>query len=265
MARIHSLACVDPAATIADDAEIGPFCVVGPAVTLEAGSRLVAHVQVTGHTRIGARTVVQAFSSLGTAPQSKSYRGEPTRLEIGADCDIRENVTMNTGTVAGGGLTRVGDRGMYMAYAHVGHDSHVGDDVIFANCATLGGHCIVGDRVFLGGLSAVHQHGRIGTGALVGGGSGLNADLIPFGSVLGVPADLRGLNVLGMKRRGLSREAIATVSRAYRELFHGSGNFADRLDRVAESHGTEPVVAMIVDFVRADRTRRLCHPRRVAD
>jgi len=190
MARVHPLACVAPEATIADDVEIGPYCTVGPQVTLAAGCRLVGHVNITGNTRVGERTVIHNFASLGGPPQSLSYAGEATRLEIGADCTIREGVTMSIGTVAGGGVTRVGARGFFMAYAHVGHDCAVGDDVVMAHGAVLGGHCTVGNHVFVGGLTAVHQRVRIGTGAMLGGSSGLRADLIPFGTVLGVPADL---------------------------------------------------------------------------
>lgn len=264
MARVHPLACVAPEAVIADDVEIGPYCTIGPQVTLAAGCRLIAHVNVTGITQVGERSVIHNFASLGGPPQSLAYAGEATRLEIGADCTIREGVTMNIGTAAGGGVTRVGARGFYMAYAHVGHDCAVGDDVILAHGAVLGGHCSVGNHVFVGGLTAVHQRVRIGTGAMLGGSSGLRADLIPFGTVLGVPADLIGLNVVGMKRRGVGHEERAAVRRAYRALFFGDGVFADRLARVAAEEGAHPSVTELVDFIRSGASRPLCHPGRKA-
>lgn len=261
MARLHPLACVDSAAEIADDAEIGPYCVVGPEVTLGVGCRLVAHVHVAGRTAIGARTVVHPFASLGGPPQSTGYRGEPTRLVIGADCDIREGVTMSLGTAQGGGVTTVGDGGFFMAHAHVGHDCRVGDHVVFANNATLGGHCRVGSHVFMGGLSAVHQFGRVGDHAMISGVACARSDVIPFGLAIGgAIGRLGGLNVIGMRRRGFSRETIATVRAAYRLLFFGPGLFAERVEAAAQRFAHEPAVGMIVAFIRADAKRPLCRP-----
>jgi UDP-N-acetylglucosamine acyltransferase len=261
MPLIHPSAMVDPAAALAEDVEVGPYCIIGPNVTLGAGCRLIAHVHIAGHTTVGGGAVIHPFASLGGAPQSKAYRGESTRLEIGADCVIREGVTMNIGTVAGGGLTKVGDRGFYMANAHVGHDCRVGDDVVFANSATLGGHCTIGDHVFIGGLSAVHQHCRVGESAMISGLTGVRTDVIPFGLAIDAVGYLGGLNVVGMKRRELSRQSIATVRRAYRMLFLDDGVFADRVDAVADRYGGEPAVAKIVEFVRAVADRSLCMPR----
>lgn len=260
MARIHPLACVDASATLADDCDVGPFCVVGPHVTLSTGCRLVSQVNVQGHTEIGERTVVHPFASLGTAPQSKGYRGEPTRLAIGADCEIRESVTMNIGTMQGGGLTKVGAGCMFMAYTHVGHDCRVGDRVVLANLATLAGHCVVGDDVFMGGLSTIHQFGRIGTGAMVGGMTGLRGDVIPHGLAAGPIGRLRGLNVIGLKRRGVTREAVAAARRAYRELFLSQAPLTEQIEPVAARYGDNPVVADIVAFLRADTARPLCRP-----
>lgn len=260
MPRIHPTAIVESAAEIADDVEIGPFCVIGPQVTIGSGCRLVAHVHVTGVTAIGARTRILPFCSLGTPPQSTRYRGGPTRLVIGADCDLREGVTMNTGTEDGGGITTVGERGMFMANAHVGHDCHVGTGVTFANSATLGGHCVVGDGVIMGGLSAAHQYTRIGTGAMIAGMTGLRADVIPFGLAIGAIGRLGGLNLIGLRRRGLKRPSINAVRHAYEKLFSGPGLFAERLDAIEREYGEDEAVGQIITFVRAASDRPLCQP-----
>lgn len=260
MPRIDPTARVADGARIADEVEIGPYCIVGPDVELRAGVRLHAHVNVAGITVVGERTVVYPFASLGTAPQSTGYRGEPTRLEIGADCTIRESVTMNTGTKSGGGVTRVGDRGLFMAYSHVGHDCQVGNDVIFANSATLGGHCVIGDHVFIGGLAAVHQFGRIGAHAMIAGVTGLRSDVIPFGIAAGVFARLRGVNTLGMRRRNFDNSTIRAVRSAYRQLFLGKGTMAERIAAAEAQWGDVPAVAQIIAFIRSGRDRPLCLP-----
>jgi UDP-N-acetylglucosamine acyltransferase len=261
MPAIHPTACVDGRAQIADDAKIGPYCIVDGDVVIGDGCRLIAHVHVTGLTSIGPRSTVYPFASLGTPPQDIKYRDEPTRLVIGADCQIREGVTMNRGTRHGSGLTRVGDRGFFMASSHVGHDCRVGDDVVLTNGAVLGGHCVVEDFVYMGGLSAAHQFSRIGAHAMIAGITGVRSDIIPFGFAVGSLAHLAGLNVIGMKRRTLGREAIHTVRRAYRELFFGPGTFATRLEQVEAAFGKEPSVAMILAFIREGGDRALCHPQ----
>ncbi|MCC6949096.1 MAG: acyl-ACP--UDP-N-acetylglucosamine O-acyltransferase [Bradyrhizobiaceae bacterium] len=258
---------IDPTARVADGArlgagvKIGPYCIVGPDVAIGDGCRLIAHVHVTGVTTIGAGTVVYPFASLGTPPQSVHYKGEATRLVIGEQCDLREGVTMNIGTAGGLGETRVGDRCMFMVGAHVGHDCVVGNDVIFANNATLGGHCTVGDFVFFGGLSAAHQFVRIGEQAVIGGMSGLENDVIPFGAALGARAELGGLNIIGMKRRGFSREQMHALRRAYRMLFFGEGALAARVDQVAAEFAGDANVRKIVDFIRAGTKRKIMLPR----
>jgi UDP-N-acetylglucosamine acyltransferase len=258
---------IDPTARVADGArlgagvEIGPYCIVGPDAALADGCRLIAHVHVSGLTTIGTGTVVYPFASLGTPPQSVHYRGEESRLIIGEKCDIREGVTMNTGTAGGRMETRVGDRCMFMVGAHVGHDSIVGNDVIFANNATLGGHCSVGDFVFFGGLSAAHQFVRVGEQAVIGGMTGLECDVIPFGAALGARAELGGLNIVGMKRRGFSREQMHALRRAYRTLFFGEGALAARVDAVAAEFSGDANVQKIVDFIRAGAKRKLTLPR----
>ncbi len=260
MPRVHPTALVDPAAQLADDVEVGPFCVVGPDVRIGARSRLLAHVIVEGATTLGADCVVHGFSVIGGPPQHLGHRGEPTRLEIGDRNVIREQVTFNTGTANGRGVTRVGSDGFFMAEAHVAHDCVVGDHVVMAKGATLGGHVLVGDYVFMGGLAAVHQFSRVGRYAFIGGLAAVTKDVIPYGSVWGNHAHLEGLNLVGLKRRGFAREAISNLRSAYRLLFGPEGAFAERLEDTGRTFGQTPEVMEIVDFIRADATRPLCLP-----
>src|SRR6516165_11365126 len=232
MTRIDPTARVEDGAVIGEGTCVGPYCIVGANAVIGKNCKLISHVQVMGHTLIGADCMISPFVVLGGAPQDLSYRGEPTRLEIGGGCTIREGVTMNVGTIKGGGLTRVGERGFFMNNSHVGHDCFVGNDAIFATSATLGGHCEIGDSVYIGGLSAVHQFTRIGSGVMVGGVCGVRGDVIPYGLVNGQYAALEGLNLIGMKRRKFTRERLATVRSFYQKLFHAPGVFAERLERV---------------------------------
>ncbi len=240
-------------ATVGRDVSIGPYCTIGPDVTLGDGCRLVAHVNVSGHTTIGARTVIYPFASLGTPPQSLSYRGGPTQLKVGADCDIREGVTMNIGTEDDHGLTQVGDHCFLMANSHVAHDCTVGNRVVFANNSVLGGHVSVGDNVVFGGGVAVRQFVRIGEGAMIVGMSGVRADIIPWATAQGPLAYLVGLNVIGMRRNGMSKPDIHRLRRAYQALFFGDGQFRARLDRLDAESGDDPNVRKIVDFIRAGK------------
>jgi UDP-N-acetylglucosamine acyltransferase len=258
---IDATARIDPHARIGRDVSIGPYCIVGGDVEIADGCKLVAHVHVTGRTTIGARTVVYPFASLGTPPQSVHYHGEPTRLTIGADCDLREGVTMNIGTVARG-VTVVGDRCFLMTGSHVAHDCIVGNNVTFANSAVLGGHCEVGDFVFLGGLAAVHQFTRIGESAIIGGVTAVRGDVVPFALVSGYPARIDGVNVVGMKRRGFPRETMHALRRATRMVFDADeGAFAERLDKVEARFADCDPVRKIVAFLRQSGQRPLCWPR----
>lgn len=250
---IDSSARIEDGAKIGAGVSIGPYCTVGANVSIGDGCRLVAHVNVTGHTTVGPRTVIYPFASLGSSPQSFSYRGGPTRLVIGADCDIRENVTMSTGTEEDHGLTQVGDGGFFMVGSHVGHDCVVGNKVVMANNTVLGGHVTVGDNVVFGGGVAVRQFVRIGEGAMLVGLSGIRADVIPFGMAQGPLAHLVGLNVVGMRRRGLSKSDLHRVRAAYQALFFGAGEFRARLERVAAEHASDPLIGRIVDFIRAGK------------
>ncbi len=264
LATIDPTARIETGAKIGQNVSIGPFCTVGAHVVIGDGCRLIGHVHLAGHCTIGPRTVIYPFASLGGLPPSVQYRGGPTRLVIGAGCDIREGVTMNIGTEQGGGLTKVGDRGFYMAYSHVGHDCRVGDDVIFANSATLGGHCEIGDRVFLGGLCAIHQFVRVGAQAMIGGLVGVTHDVIPFGVVIGHRGGLAGLNVVGLKRLGWPPAKILGLRRAYGRLFFGEGTFSQRVNEVAKTFADDANVMQIVEFIRTTGKRRLTMPRELS-
>lgn len=257
MGRIDPTAQVSEKAKVAADAEIGPFCVVGPDIELGAGVRLVSHVSLVGVATIGAGTVIYPFASLGTPPQSVKYRGTPTRLVVGSNCDIREGVTVNTGTEDGGGITTVGDGCFLMVGSHVGHDCHVGSKVVLANGTMLGGHVHVGDNVVFGGGVKVHQFVRIGEGAMVAGGAGVAADVIPFGFVVGYRGCLSGLNVVGMKRRGFVRADIQRMRRIYLDLFGGEGLFRDRLATIAAQRGDDPLIERTIAFIEAGGGRPL--------
>jgi UDP-N-acetylglucosamine acyltransferase len=261
---IDSTARIAPGARIGERVSIGPFCIVGPDAVVGDDCQLIANVIVTGHSELGPRNVVHPFAVLGGAPQSVSYRGEATRLTIGADNTIRESVTMNLGTPAGGGNTKVGSGGYFMASAHVAHDCRVGDNVQFANGAVLGGHCEVGDYAVLSGYVAVHQFGRIGTGAIVSGGAIVRSDIVPFAIAAGEEARLIGVNMVGMRRRKFSPASIAAVRAAYRQLFLSSGPWAERLNQAETAHGSDPLVAKMIEFLRAPSRRPLCHARRGA-
>ncbi len=261
MPRIDPTARVADGARLADDVEVGPYCIVGPQVELRAGVRLQSHVNVAGVTVIGERTQIYPFASLGTPPQSVHYRGEPTQLVIGSDCQIRESATVNTGTKSGGGITTVGDRCFLMVNSHVGHDCRVGNDVTFANGAVLGGHVTVGDNVFLGGQAAVHQFRRIGEGAMVGGLTGITRDLIPFGFAFGPRAELVGLNTVGLKRRGHGKQDLHRLRRFYQALFLGEGQFRDRVTAVEPKFSGDPVIGKILAFVREPGPLMMPAPR----
>jgi UDP-N-acetylglucosamine acyltransferase len=258
--KIDPTARIEDGAVIGDGTTIGPYCVIGGNAVIGEGCSLASHVTVSGHTTIGADCVISPFAALGGPPQDLGYKGEPTRLQIGNGCTIREGVTMNVGTVKGGGLTRVGDRGFFMNNSHVGHDCTVGNDVIFATSATLGGHCEIGDFVYIGGLSAVHQFTRIGPQVMIGGVCGVRGDVIPFGLANGQHAVLEGLNIIGMKRRKFTRQRLATVRAFYQKLFHGSGIFAERLVSVQPMASEDPAIAEILAFIAEAKHRALCLP-----
>ena len=262
MAEIHPTAIVEQGAELADSVAVGPYSIVESGVRLADGVKVHAHVVIGGRTTIGPGCEIFPFASVGLPPQDKKYHGEPSRLEIGRICTIREHVTINPGTEGGGMLTRIGDECLLLVGAHVAHDCEVGSHVILVNHATLGGHCRIGDYAILGGLSAVHQFVRIGESGFVGGMSGVENDVIPFGSAIGNRAELGGLNIVGLTRRGFSREAIHQLRRAYRTLFGPEGTLKERLTDVEEEFAGDENVRKIVEFIRAGGDRAICSPRR---
>ena len=256
--NIHPSAVVEEGVTLSDNVTIGPYCVVGNDVTLGEGVTLVSHVTVSGNTSIGANTTVYPFAALGFPPQSLKYKGEPSDLVIGENNVIREHVTIHPGTEHG---TRIGNDGLFMVACHVGHDCEIGNNVIMCNNAPLGGHVIVGDHVYIGGLSAVHQFVRIGQQAIIGGMSGVENDVIPYGSVMGERARLSGLNIVGLKRRGFSREMIHALRSAYRLLFANEGTMAERIADVSDHFKDQEAVADIILFMKSDASRAYCLPK----
>jgi len=260
MTDIHPTAVIEKGAEVAEGAVIGPYCVVGPHVVIETGVKLVSHVVVAGRTKIGANSTIFPFASVGHQPQDLKYHGELSRLEIGRNTIVREHVTVNPGTEGGGMLTRIGDNCLLMIGAHVAHDCIIGDHVILVNSATLGGHVEIGDWAILGGLSAVHQFVRIGRHAMIGGMSGVEADVIPYGSVVGNRAHLAGLNLVGLKRRNFSRDTIHNLRRAYRLIFAQEGTQVERLADVADLFSTVEPVMEIVQFMNGDSSRSICQP-----
>lgn len=258
---IHPTAIIDPGAKLGVGVQIGPYCIVGPHVSLGDHVVLKSHVVVDGHTTIGAGTVVHPFASLGGDPQDLKFGGEETRLEIGENNTIREYVTMNTGTAGGGGVTRVGSNGLFMMGAHVAHDCIVGDRVIMANLATLGGHVTVGDHSVIGGLAAVHQFIRVGEGAVIGGVSRVVSDIMPYGRARCDDAMLEGLNLVGLQRRGFTKDQIRVMLKAFDDLFDDtSGTLSERVEAVAVQYADQPAVMQMIDFIRGGTKYPLCQP-----
>ncbi len=254
---IHPSSIVSRGARLGVGVRIGPFCTVGPHVTIEDGARLISHVVVDGRTRIGAEAVLFPFCTVGLEPQDLKYRGEPTCCEIGARTQIREHCTIHRGSVGANGVTRIGADCMLMAVAHVAHDCTLGDHAIIANNAVMGGHVSIGAHAVIGGSAALHQFVRIGRAAMVGGMSGVEADVIPFGSVIGNRARLVGLNVIGLKRRGFEKAQILRLRGAFDALFHGEGVFAERLGEVRARCSADPLVAEVLGFIDAPSHRGL--------
>jgi UDP-N-acetylglucosamine acyltransferase len=259
-AQIHPMAVVEPGAKIGPDCVIGPFAAIGAHVTLGAGVQVKSHAVVTGHTTIGDETVIFPAACVGEVPQDLKYKGELTYLTVGARCRIREGATLNTGTAGGGGITRVGDDCLIMTGAHVGHDAQLGHRIVLANQVAIAGHCLIGDDVVIGGLSGIHQFVRIGHGAMIGALTMVTADVIPFGLVQGPRGVLDGLNLIGLKRRGLDRADISALRAAYATLAGESGNLADRA-RALLAGEPAPQVRDVAEFILAASDRSLLPPK----
>lgn len=261
---IHPTAIVEVGAQLGTGVEIGPWCHVGAAVTLGDGARLVSHVVVDGDTQIGDGALLYPFCTVGLAPQDLKYRNEPTRCEIGARTQIREHCTIHRGTVTGSGVTRVGADCLLMAVVHVAHDCEIGDGVVIANNVVMGGHVSIGAGAVIGGAAALHQFVRIGRGAMVGGVSGVEADVIPFGSVIGNRARLSGLNVIGLRRRGVDRAGLHRLRAAVRLLFGSEGVFSTRLTAARNTYGDDPMVAEVLAFIDGPSKRGLIRTSAIA-
>ena len=255
--RIHPFAVVDPAARLGMNVQVGPFCIIGPDVEVEDGARLISHVVLDGHTRIGADAVLYPFATVGMAPQDLKYRGEPTCTEIGARTELREHVTVHRGTATGRGITRIGSDCMLMVASHVAHDCQLGNGVMVANNVVMGGHVSIGDSAVIGGAAAIHQFVRIGRAAMIGGVSGVVTDVIPFGTVLGNRARLASLNVIGLRRRGFSHDQIARLRAAFKLMFRGPGVFAQRVEQARAGYGDDALVAEVLGFIDAPSKRGL--------
>ncbi len=256
---IHPSAIVDAKAELGVDVEIGPYCVLGPHVCLGDGVRLHSHVVVDGHTSIGNGCEIYPFAALGCAPQHTRYAGEASTLEIGQNNVIREHVTMHPGTAIDKMKTVVGDNGLFLAATHVAHDCEVGNNVIFANNAALGGHVRIGDHVMLGGFASVQQWCRVGDHAMIGSQTAVDRDVIPFSIAVGNRANLTGINVIGLNRRGFSPDLVATLRHAFRDLFQSDGLFNQRLQRLRDIYGDIAEVNAIIAFIDRAGKNGICH------
>jgi UDP-N-acetylglucosamine acyltransferase len=254
MARVHATALVDSRAELADDVEVGPYCVIGPMVRIGAGTVLASHVVVAGRTTIGFRNRFAPFCAIGGPPQDKKYAGEDTELVIGDDNTVRESCTISIGTAQGGGVTRIGSDNWIMATVHIAHDCRVGDHTILANVVTLAGHVTIGDWAVLGGLSGVHQFCSVGAHAMAGGGSVILRDIPPYVICNGNPAEPHGINSEGLKRRGFDTETITLLRRAYKTLYKDGLTVAEAvagLEQIALEHpAAADAVRLLKDFVQ---------------
>lgn len=255
--RIHPTAVVDAAARLGDGVSIGPYAIVGPGVVIGDHTEIGPHVVVDGLTTIGSRCRFTGQSSIGSPPQDLKYAGGATRLEIGDDNIVREFVTMNRATEHGGGVTRVGSHGMFMAYAHVAHDCVIGDHVVMANAATLAGHVTIEDHAIVGGLVAIHQFVRIGESAILGGGAMVTLDIAPYCMAAGDRASLHGLNLIGLKRRGFAPATLLAIRSAYRTIFQSGMRLQDALEVLRGEAIDEPCVAHLVGFIEQSQ-RGIC-------
>lgn len=257
MNKIHPTAIIDSRAELDRDVEVGPYCVVGAGVKVGRGSHLKSHVVVQGRTTLGEGNVIFPFASVGSVPQDLKYKGEPSELLIGNRNTIREYVSLNPGTAGGGMVTRVGDQNLLMMYCHIAHDCIVGDRNVIANGATLGGHVTVEDHVIVGGLVGIHQFVRIGTGAILGAGSMVSMDVPPYCNATGDRAKLHGLNLEGLKRRGVDKSTIAAIRKAYSIAFQSKLRTADALNKIRRDIPRIPEIEKFVAFI-ADSRRGVC-------
>lgn len=252
---IHPTTITDPGAKVPASCHVGPYCVIGPDVELGENCRLLSHVVIEGPTKIGSNNSFFPYAAIGMAPQDVTYRGEATRLEIGDHNEIREYVTLNRGTVKGGGVTKIGSHLLIMAYTHVGHDCVIGDHVMLVNGATLGGHVTVEDWAVVGALCPVHQFVRIGAHSYIGGGTTITQDVLPFSMTSAArETHAYGMNKVGLQRRGFSKERIAKIHHAYKILLASKMNTSQALEKLKSESDRGEDVDMLIRFVeQADR------------
>ncbi len=254
--KVHPTAIIPDAAKLGD-VEIGPYTVIGPDVVIGDGTVIGPSVVISGHTEIGKGNKIFQFSSIGSAPQDLKYRNEPTKLVIGDNNTIREHVVINPGTPTGRGVTTIGDGNLFMIGSHVAHDCIVGDEVVFANNATLAGHVMVGSMSVLGGLMAAHQFTRIGKLAMIGGGAMVSMDVPPFAMASGDRARLFGINSIGLRRRGFTKEQITLIEKAYRILFRSKLSLSDAIKKVGDELPPDPNVRHLIEFIQTSK-RGVC-------
>lgn len=252
--QIHPTAIVHPKARLADDVEVGPFCLIGEHVTIGKGTRLLSHVMVDGWTEIGERNELHPFASIGGPPQHLGYKGEPTKVVIGDDNVLREYVTVNRATAQGGGVTSIANKNFLMAYVHVAHDCRLGSHLILANAATFAGHITIGDHAIIGGLTGIHQYVRVGAYAMVGGCCAVTQDVPPFMRAAGgYRASLYGLNSVGLRRHGFSGERIALLKKAYHLLFRSGHRIAEAVRLAKEEFKDQADVAQVLTFMEGTK------------
>jgi len=256
---IHSSSVIDNKAKIGENVKIGPFCYIGPKVQISDDVELISNVHIEGNTTIGKETKIFPFSSIGTQPQDLKYKGENNTLEIGEKNIIREYVTINPGTEGGGGKTVIGDNCLFMISSHVAHDCNVGNDVVIANNVPLGGHVTIEDSVVIGGNSAVQQFTRIGRLAMIGGMTGVLKDVIPFGLSFGNRNYLRGINLIGLKRKKYDNKKIMELDSAFKKIF-SSKNLHENLSKINGEYRENELVAEVIRFIAKDKKRPICTP-----
>lgn len=260
-AIIHTSSVVEDGAVIGRDCKIGPFCLIGANVVLGAEVELYSHVVVTGHTTVGDGTRIWPNASVGHQPQDLKYHGETTRLEIGKRCMIREGVSINPGTEGGAGITIIGEDCLFMLGSHVGHDCNIGSRVILANHASIAGHVTVGDDAIFGALSGAHQFVKIGKGAIIGALSAVVNDVIPYGMAVPQKTELGGLNLVGLKRRGVDKASINALRSAFSDIFDGTGTLKDRALIAKTTYAGNPLVEDVADFLLSESSRSFLSPK----
>ena len=256
---IHKTAIIDPNSKISSNVHIGPFTVIGPNVEIREGTIIQSHVNITGHTSIGKNNRIFPFASIGNIPQDLKYNGEETKLTIGEGNTIRENTTINTGTVGGGGLTKIGNNCLLMIGVHIAHDCLIGNNVVIANSGAIAGHAVIDDDVIIGGNCGVQQFTRIGKMAMIGGMTGVSRDVIPYGLSLGNRNYLNGINVIGLRRKKISNKEIISLTDAYEEIFK-SENLSENLSQLNGDFKENSLIREVIDFISKDKKRPICTP-----